>query len=180
VNPYLIIGALFGAAVLFGGGYYEGHSREAAAFDTFKAQQAAIASQQVVTNHTAVAAISASEAAGLKQIAATATESRNEIQKRNDALVGNAAALATTVASLQRRLTGTSQQLAAVSKTGSSPGVPDGTGDGPLSVGLADLVKFNSAQFLAADDDTVTITGLQAVVAQDRLICNGALPGLSD
>lgn len=179
MNPYLIIGALVGAMALFGGGYYEGHVHEAAAFNAFKVEQQAAAAQQVVTNHTAVAAISASEAAGLKQIAATATESYNEIQKRNNALVGNAAALATTVASLQRRLAGTSQQLAAVSKAGPGPGVPDAAGDGALPVGLADLVKFNSAQFLAADNDTVTITGLQAVVTQDRQICNGALPGLN-
>lgn len=179
MNPYLIIGALVGAMALFGGGYYEGHSREAAAFDTFKAQQAAIASQQVVTNHTAVAAISASEADGLKQIATTATESRNEIQKRNDALVGSTAALSATVASLQHRLAGTSQQLAAVSKAGAGTGSADAAGDAALPVGLADLVKFNSAQFLAADDDTVTITALQAVATQDREICNGALPGLN-
>lgn len=179
MNPYLIIGALVGAIALTFGGWYAGHHGEEQVFNAYKATQAAAAEKQVATNVTAVAAISASEADGLKQIAATAQESLNEIQKRNHALVGNNAALSSTVASLQRRLTGASQQLAAVPKAGAGGSDDHAASDPALSIGLADLVKFNSAEFYAADQYAVNLNAAQQVIVQDRQICNGSLPGLN-
>jgi hypothetical protein len=175
LNPYLILGAVVAAAVLAGGSYFAGVHHESVVFDAYKSQQAAVAAQQVTSNHDAVAAVSASEAAGLRQIADTAKESAAEIQKRNDALVAANASLADQ---LRHRLTSPRVVTAGVSKAGTGTGSTDGSSDAALSVGLADLVKFNTAQFYAADNDTVTITGLQSVVTQDRQICNGALPGL--
>jgi hypothetical protein len=171
-------GVLLAMAIVAAGATFEIHRVKTQAVDAYKQSQTVVAQKQVITNQTAVAGISASEAAGLRQIAATAQESRNEIQKRNDALVGTNAALADTVSRLQHRLAGTNQQPVVVSKAAAGGREPDAASDATLPVGLADLVKFNAAQFLAADEDAVTITALQAVVTQDRQICNGSLPGL--
>lgn len=174
-----VVGVLAAFAIVAAGALFEYHHIQTTAVNDYKSKQAVVAEKQVATNQTAVAAITASEAEGLRQIAATAQESRNEIQKRNDALVGTNAALTDTVGKLQRRIASASQQPVVVSQTATGGSVADGAGDPALPVGLADLVRFNTSQFKLADEDTVTITALQAVVAQDRQICNGSLPGVT-
>jgi len=172
-------GILLALTIVAAGTAYEIHHIKTSAVKSYQTQQVVVAQKQVITNQAAIAGISASEAAGLKQIAATAQESRNEIQKRNDALVGTNAALADTVSRLQHRLANASQQPVVVSKAAASGPVPDGAGNAALSVGLEQLVKFNTYQFKLADENAVTITALQAVVTQDRQICNGSLPGVT-
>lgn len=161
-----------------GGSAWLMHSHDSKVFQDYKDQQTALAAKQVISNKAAVAAITASEAQGLRTIAASAQESRNEIQKRNDALVGSNVALASTAGRLRARLADAQRQPVVVPGAPASGSTADAASQPALPDGLEQLVKFNSAQFLAADENAVTITALQAVVTQDRAICNGALPGL--
>jgi hypothetical protein len=169
------IGIALAALVVLGGAYYEGHHHEALAFEAYKAQQAAQAQKQVTTNHGAVAAISASEAEGLRRIAADAQESRNEIQKRNDALT---AANADLSGRLWKYL-GARKQPASVPTV--AAGGPDdhGASDAALPVGLQQFTGWLTGQFYEADKLAVNLTAAQAVIEQDRLVCNGALPGIA-
>lgn len=174
----LLIGAVLLAGVAIGG-YWKGHHDESMVFELYKSKQSTKAETQVASNQHAAAAITASEAQGLRNIAAQAQESRNEIQKRNDALVGTTAALSATVASLQRRLASARSERPQLPAPAAGGPSVDAAGDAALPVGLAELVKFNAEQFRQADEDTVTITALQQVVTQDRMICNGTVPGIS-
>lgn len=174
-----VLGILVAVLLIAGGSFYGGHHYEALAFDAYKAKQGEQAAKQVTTNHDAVAAISASDAAGLRVIAANAQESRNEIQKRNDALVGTNAALSDTVSRLRTRLAGSGIQSAALSQAATGGSDDHGSSGAALPDGLEQLVKFNSARFLEADDDAINLTAAQAVLTQDRLICNGALPSIT-
>lgn len=177
IPPILIkaLGVLAALLVVAAGAYYSGHHREALAFDAYKAQQAAQAQKQVTTNHDAVAAISASEAEGLRRIAADAQESRNEIQKRNDALI---AANADLSGKLWRYLHA-SKQPASVPTVAAGGPADHGASDAALPVGLQQFTGWLTGQFYAADKLAVNLTAAQAVIEQDRLVCNGALPGIS-
>lgn len=168
--------AVFAAfLIVAAGAYYEGHHHEALAFDAYKAGQQAQAQKQVTTNHDAVAAISASEADGLRRIAADAQESRNEIQKRNDALT---AANADLSGKLWKHLSA-GQQPASVSTVAVGGPVDHAASDAALSVGLQQFTGWLTGQFYEADKLAVNLTAAQAVIEQDRQVCNGALPGIS-
>lgn len=169
------LGILAALLVVAAGSYYEGHHHEAAAFAAYKSAQAALAQQQVTTNHDAVAAISASEADGLRKIAANAQESRNEIHQRNDALVAANSALAGRLRSYLAR---TSQQPASVSTVAAGGPADHGAGDATLPVGLQQFTGWLTGQFYEADKLAVNLTAAQAVIVQDRQICNGTLPGI--
>lgn len=178
MNPLLLkfIGILAGIAIVAGGAAFEMHKHDTAVFTAYKAAQTIKADTQVIHNQVAVAAITASEADGLRQIAANATESQNEIQKRNDALV---AANSDLAGKLRARLAIPDSWRPVVPKTAAGGPVDHGASDAALSDGLADLVKFNTSQFYAADVNAVALTAAQAVIVQDRQICNGQLPGVS-
>ncbi len=173
------VGVLFAVIVVAAGTTAELHHIKTQAVATYKTEQAAVAQKQVVTNHATVAAISASEAAGLRKIAADAKESRDEIQKQYDAAAGSNAALTAAVGKLRARLAYAGKQSTQLPQTGASGPAADGAGNAALPEGLAELVKFNAYQFKLADDDAVTVTALQKVVAQDRAICDGSLPGIT-
>jgi hypothetical protein len=172
--PYRLLAGIVAALAITLAGYCYGKHQETLAFDAYKAEQAAAAEKQVATNQTAVAAITASEAAGLRQIASDAQESRNEVQKRNDALV---AANSTLAGQLQRYLAGPGSRPAVVPKT--SAGGPDNhaTSEPALSVGLQQFTGWLTGQFYEADRLAVNLTAAQQVIQQDREICNGTLPG---
>lgn len=169
------IGIALAWIVVAAGAYYEGHHHEALAFDAYKAEQAAQAQKQITTNHDAVAAISASEADGLRKIAADAQESRNEIQKRNDALTAANAALS---GRLWHYLSARKQPASVPTAAAGGP-ADHAAGDAALPVGLQQFTGWLTGQFYAADKLAVNLTAAQAVIEQDRLICNGALPGIA-
>jgi hypothetical protein len=170
-----IIGALAALLIVAGGAYYEGHHHEALAFDAYKAQQAVAAQKQVTTNHDAAAALSASEAAGLRRIAADAQESRNEIKKRNDALT---AANADLSGKLWKYLNA-GKRPASVSASAAGGPVDHAAGGAALPVGLQQFTGWLTNQFYEADKLAVNLTAAQQVIEQDRLICNGSLPGIT-
>jgi transposase len=158
------------------GGYWKGHHDETMVFDVYKQEQAANAEKQVASNQHAVAAITASEAAALRATASTLQESNDELTKRRDALVADRAQL---VSQLRTRLAGTGGRAAQLSSAPAAAGGSHATGDGALSVGLEQLVEFNGREFYEADLYADQLIAAQQVIVQDRQICNGSLPGVS-
>lgn len=172
---YKLIGFVVALAIVAAGAWYEGHHGEALKFDAYRAEQKAVAAQQVAANVTAVSAISASEAAGLRTIATTQQEQINDLTQRRDALLNERAQLTER---LRANLARASQQPAAVPQTASSTAGRDAAGNAALPVGLEQLVDWNTRQFYEADTIAARLTSAQAIIEQDRVICNGALPGI--
>lgn len=175
-NPYVVLGALVGAIGLALGGYFYGHHVETLVFDAYRAKQATLAAQQIVSNHDAVAAVSASEAAGLRQITTTQQESLNELTKRRDALVAANSDLAQR---LQHYLASASRPATPMSQVAAGASGSDAASDPSLSVGLQQFTGWLTGQFYEADVLAVRLTAAQAVISQDRLVCNGELPGVA-
>jgi hypothetical protein len=165
----LIIGVAVGA-------YVKGHHDETLVFDNYKSTQAAKAEKQVASNQTAVAAITASEAAALRATNAQLTESNHEATVRHDALVTERDALLKRLRAYVASA-GSGRPVVPVVAAGGQR--PDAQGNAALPDGLAELFDFNTRQFYDADKLANQVTALQAVVEQDRAICNGALPGLN-
>lgn len=176
MNPWAILAGVGAALALALGGYFYGHHVESLAFEAFKAQKVAAAEKQVVSNHDAVAAISASEAAGLRTISATQQEQINDLTQRRDALVANNDDLARR---LQQHLARPGKPAASVPQAATGTGRPDAAGDATLSVGLQQFTGWLTQRFYEADTLAVRLTAAQAVIQQDREICNGSLPGLT-
>lgn len=178
LSPLLwkVVGGLIALLLVASGSYYEGHHHEALAFQDYKNQQAAVAAKQVASNQTAVAAITASEAEGLRKIAATRQEQVDAIKKTNDALVAANSDLADK---LQRYLTRTGGRRPIVHQAAAGPGGSDAASDAALPVGLQQFTGWLTGQFYEADRLAVNLTAAQQVIEQDRLICNGQLPGIS-
>lgn len=170
------LGVLAAMLLVAAGAFYEGHHLEAQVFQDYKDQQMALAEKQVASNQTAVAAITASEAEGLRQIAASRQEQANEVQKRNDALVAANGDLAhrlrTYVASAR------STRALVSASTASGPG-DHAASDAALPDGFSNLAQWITHELHDADINAVNLTAAQQVIEQDRQICSGALPGLA-
>lgn len=175
INPYAILGALVAAVGLALSGYFYGHHVETLAFDAYKSQQAASAEKQIVQNHDAVAAVAASEAEGLRQIAATQKENIDELTKRRDALVAANSDLAVR---LQHYLASAGRPATSVPQVAAGTRGSDAAGDAALSVGLQQFTGWAADELYAADVLAVRLTAAQKVIEQDRLVCNGELPGI--
>lgn len=172
---YKLIGFAAALAIVAAGAWYQGHHNEALKFDAYRAEQKAAAARQVASNVTAVSAISASEAAGLRTIATVQQEQINDLTHRRDALLNERAQLTER---LRINLARASSRPAAVPETASSAQGRDAAGGAALPVGLEQLVDWNTRQFYEADTIATRLTAAQAIIEQDRAICNGALPGI--
>lgn len=162
-----------GAAI---GGYWKGHHDESMVFTQFKATAAARAEKQVASNQTAVAAISASEAAALQATNQQLQESNHEATKRRDALESERSVL---LGQLRQRLACPVSKGAVVPEAaGRGPGA-HAASDAALPDGLADLYDFNGREFYEADQLAIKLTAAQQVITNDRLTCNGSLPGVT-
>lgn len=171
----LLIGIAVLAAVACGA-FYEGHHLEAQAFQDYKDKQTGVAEHQVATNQTAVAAITASEAAALRQTADDRQEQIDEIQKRNDGLVAANGQLA---GKLRNYVNGARSTAALVSSSAAGAGSGDGTGEAALSDGFSNLTGWITHELHDADIDAINLNAAQQIIVQDRQICTGALPGIT-
>jgi len=175
-NPYVLLGTLLAVIAIAAASFGYGRHVESLAFDKYKAEQRSAASAQVASNQTAVAAITASEAEGLRQIASTAQESRDEIQKRNEALVAANSDLARR---LREYVTRPGVTATHVPQPATGSGGSDAAGSTSLPDGFQNLAQWVTAELRDADNLAVTLVEAQQVILQDRQMCNGQLPGVT-
>jgi hypothetical protein len=174
MNPYIIIAALVGLALVSVGSFGYGEHIETLLFDEYKSQQAAAAQKQVADNKTALLAQAQAEQAKMDQINLTHAGETDEIVKRRDALL---AANRDLTQRLWVRTASAGKPATVVPGAAASEPVDAGAGETALSPAVG---SWLTDQFTQADTDIATIAALQQVVIQDRAVCNGALPGLPE
>jgi hypothetical protein len=175
LNPYVILAELAIVLGLCFGSYQWGSHNESLVFEAYKSQQASKAEEQVADNKGALLDQERQQSAALAKIVQDQKGNINEITQRRDALLADNQHLSLQ---LRRFLTGSSSTAALVSSSTAGTQGLDGASDAAFSERLAKLSEFNTAQFGAADLYIAQISALQAVVAEDRKICNGVLPGV--
>lgn len=168
MNPYFIIAALIGAIGLAAGGYYEGHSVEAQVFDTYKAQQAAVAEKAAAQSEAAARAKEQQQEA-----AQAAAQHEAQVEKTENANRTNA-----TLADLRAGTLRLSNQLAGARANGMPQVATSATGTDDARNGYIsnDVAQFLVEQAASADRLAVNFNEAVAIIAADRQTCNGATP----
>jgi hypothetical protein len=175
LKPYAIVAEIVLVIGLCFGCYGWGHHNESLVFEAYKSQQNSRAETQVADNKGELLVQERQQSAALAKIVQDQKGTIDETTKRRDALLADNQRL-----SLQLRgyLTGARSTAALVSSSTAGTGGSDAANDAAFLERLAKLSEFNTGQFGAADVNIATITALQAIIAEDRRICTGALPGV--
>lgn len=154
-------------AAVAGGSFFAGHHIEALKFEVFKSQQAAVAEK--------AAADSAQHARQIEQDAAVklaATEADYQGQLHDQQQTYEAAMRGAANGSVGL-FVHTRSCATVVPKTGASTERSDDAGTAQLS---SDTAQFLISESHRADGYAAQVNALRAVIAQDRQICNGAVP----
>ena len=164
-NPYILLGEIAAAIAIAFGAYLYGHHVESLVFDAYKAQQAAVAEKAVADSEAKVRAAENDANVKLTAISSSYQEQINALQKTRDTLT---AAVDAGNKRLYVHVTRPS--------TNSVPATPAGgsSSDGETT---AQLSPDTSRQLvdLAARADAIAdqLAAAQAIIAQDRMTCNG-------
>ena len=171
-NPYAILGGLLAVIALCVASFGFGHHVDHQAFVAYRETQAAEAEKQVAANRTALLDQQQADQAVMAKINQSRGDQINEITQRRDALL-------TANRDLSQRL------YVAISSSGSAkPAVPTAGTRGPVDDGGSQaeipttIAPWLIDQFTQADSDAALVGALQQVVAHDRAVCNGSLPGI--
>lgn len=186
-NPYVLLGAVLAAIALALGGYFYGHHVESLAFDTFKAQQTAVAEKELadaqararLKEQSAAAKLALTDAAYQTQLQ-TLQDQNHELQQTETAAV-----LALHDGTLRLRYVSagsgraSGSQVASGTRRSDESGSSAATAELPVPVGEFLLSESARADRLAMLDAgrIKKIAALQAIVDQvDRQTCNGVVP----
>jgi hypothetical protein len=171
--PWAILGAVVAIGAAAVGGYFYGHHVEALAFSAYQSAQAAAAEKQAAANKTALLAQQSANQAAMTKTSQTYAGEIDEITKRRDALIA-------ANNSLTQRL-----YVHVASPSSAKPGVPETGASGPVDASASEvelpqqLNGWITDRFAEADRNAALVTSLQQVIVEDRLICNGQLPGIT-
>lgn len=174
-NPYVIIGELVLVIGLCFGSYEWGHHNESLVFEAYKSQQGSKAETQVADNKGALLDQERQQSAALAKIVQDQKGSIDEITKRRDALLADNQRVSLQ---LRKFLAGASVKPAGVPGTAAIAGQPQAEEDPAFLERLARLSQFNTGQFGTADVDIADYNALLAIAEDDRLRCDGSLPGI--
>lgn len=171
--PWILLGLVVVFIGAMTAAFFEGKHIETTVFEKYVSDQKAAAEAQVAANKAALLTQALQQQAAMDVIKNTHAGALNEITQRRDALI-------TANRNLTQRLyvatASSSVKSADLHSAGSSGPGDNETGTAALSIGSS---EFFLDEFAQADSDIATITALQQVVTEDRLVCNGSLPGVS-
>jgi uncharacterized membrane-anchored protein YhcB (DUF1043 family) len=174
----LAVKALVGLAVVggaFGGGYYLGFKHEKLVYDNFVLSQKDAAQKQLIANKDALDKQASANADQVRQIQSEYADNAQHLQAARDA------ALADSTASAQRLR----QYLASSHARATMPGASAGSvgtasqAADRLSDGVSSLNFYLVQRFHDADDNTAALNEAIDLLAADRQVCTGALPGVT-
>jgi hypothetical protein len=181
MNPYALLGGIGAAVALAIGSYFYGHHEGAnavqAQFDSFKEKQATASAGQIASN---VAALAFQQTMYGLQIAAIQKDHSDEvqaIQKRADDALASSNYYAGQLRKFLSASAGRKQPAVsgtAASATGANAASPGGQYDGVQRLNFWLVGRFTVADTVAAKFNEAV-----AVIAKDREICNGSLPGVT-
>lgn len=166
-NPYFLLGSVLAAIALALDGYFYGHHVEALAFDAYKSQQAAVAEKAAAESQVHARQI---EQDAATKLAATEADFQGKIHDQQQTY--EAALRGASDGSLSLYVH-TRSCTASVPKAGASADGLDDAGTAQLS---GDTAKFLVSESHRADELALKVNALQAVIAQDRQVCNGSVP----
>lgn len=174
-DPRVIIGELLLVIGLCFGCYEWGSHNETLVFEAYKSQQAAKAETQVADNKGALLEDAKQQSAALAKIVENQKGNIDEITKRRDALIADNQHLAVQ---LRGYLTGAGVKPTGGHDTTTAAGQPEAEEDPAFLERLARLSQFSTNQFGTADVDIADYNALLAIAEDDRLRCDGTLPGI--
>lgn len=170
-----IVGAVAASAYLWG--HHNGYSSEKAAYDLYVAQQAQQAESQVTANKSALLFQQTQFQLAQAKIEKDHTDEIANLASARDAAVADSGHYAER---LRYYLAHSGGKPAGVSGSASSAvqSATDSQGAGGLSDGISDLNRYLIQRFYTADVIAATLNEAIDVIAQDRAVCTGALPGI--
>lgn len=172
MNPWPLLAGLIAAISLVAAGFGFGHHVEYLKLSAYESAQKAAAEKQVADNKTALATQQVVQQQALQQITLNHVQETDELTKRRDALL---LANSDLTQRLFVRTASAGSGQSAVPKTGARGPVAADPGYVALPRGLT---PWLIGEFTEADSDAALVTALQAVVVEDRKICDGSLPGI--
>jgi len=171
--PWILLAALTVFIGAIGASFFYGKHVEELVFNAFVSAEAAKAQAQVASNKSALLKQAAVNQAAIDSINQTHAEDTSENLKRRDALL-------TANRNLTQRLyvatASSGSGGAVVPASGTSGPVDNATGYAALSIGSS---NFFIDEFSEADQLAIDLTAAQKLIIQDRLMCNGSLPGIT-
>lgn len=180
LNPQALLAkiAIAGIVVVVSastGGYFA-YKYEKSAYDAYVSKQAAASTAQVLSNKTALD----QQAAAFKaQIDAIQKDHANEISQISSARDAALADSAVYAGRLRQYLSRPGVRPAGMPEAAASTGGANATGASQLSDGVSDLNWYLTNQFSLADTIAATLNEAEQVIAKDREVCNGSLPGIT-
>lgn len=174
----LVVVAVVGGAFAYG--HHVGYKGEKLVYDDYVLKQGKAADDQVIANKNALAAQQASYDARLKSIQ---TEYAQNEQQLNVSLGAAFASASDYAGKLREYIAAThaspQRAVVPVAQSGARGTAASGQSTAGLVDGVSSLNWYLTQRFGDADKTAIKLNEAIDLIAQDRLTCNGALPGVS-
>lgn len=172
--------ALIGSAALLAGmfiwGHHVGYTGEKAVFDKYVSNQKTIADLQVSNNKLALSNQQEQFNQALSQIQQDHKDEVTKLGAARDAALADSDAYASR---LREYIARAGQQSTGVPHPAASAAGATDAGSGGLYDGVSDLNWYLVQRFYLADQNASRLNMAIALLAEDRKICNGSLPGIT-
>lgn len=179
LNPQAILAKVAVVGVVAAGAFFWGHhvgySGEKSAYDLYVANQKSAAESQLVANKSALAFQQTNFQLQMSQLQKGNSDEVESLTKQRDAAKLDSGKYAGQL----RQYLSRSHAGPVVSGSGSGTGQPDQAGAGGLSDGVSSLNWYLTQRFYDADVNAAALNEAIAVIAKDRELCNGSLPGVT-
>lgn len=180
LNPYWILAKVGIAVAVVGGAFFYGHhlgySGEKSAYDLYVAQQKSAAEQQVAANKSALAFQQAQYSLQINKLQQDHSDEVANLTTQRDTALADSSKYS---GQLRQYLSGSHRVAAVVPVASGSAAGTDSAGQGGLLDGVSSLNWYLTQRFHDADVNAATLNEAIAVIAKDREICNGSLPGVT-
>lgn len=179
-NPYVLLAkvgvcvAIVGGAFLYG--HHVGYSGEKLVYDNYVLKQKDAAEKQVISNQAALKAQADKFASDAAAIQKDHQDEVAQLSSDRDAALANSSVYAER---LRQYLARSGVKPAALPGAASGAAGTVATGQSGLLDGVSSLNWYLTQRFHDADVNAATLNEAIALLAKDREICNGSLPGVS-
>ena len=172
----LVVVAVVGGAYAFG--HHQGYSGEKLVYDNYVLKQKSAADAQVIANKDALAAQKGQYDAQIKSLKSEYADNAQHLQASRDAAFASAASYAGQLRNYLA-VSHASPQHASVPGAVASTSGTDTAGSNGLLDGVSSLNWYLTQRFSDADGIAAKFNEAVGVIAEDRKVCNGSLPGVT-
>ncbi len=182
LNPealaFKALAGIAAAVAIFTWGHHVGYTGEKATYDLYVANQAKIAAMQVANNKIALDNQKAQFDLDQQKMEQDHAKALENISSARDAAIADSA---NSAERLRKYLAHPSARTVVVSGPATGPGQPAtvSQGAGELSDGVSDFNRWLIDEFSRADTNAATLNEAIDLIAKDRAVCNGSIPGVT-